>query len=271
MRYIVLSDGDLSCVGTTENYTELGWELMVTRLAFIRDFNNGLWNKDDTVITISDRKFLYSKLCNTIDSSSLELKDGDTVFTDYTNKMTQYLVDLHSDYEKGLIQQYKYLCDKPQILSVDYEDVESKYNIKDKFAGVLVRIRNHVPERNMTEDMARSIINDLLKMYSVVFVFGLGSKYLADGKRVIYLETLREWASVMNSKLCDCIIGTASGASQLCQICCNSKLVLIPNGGPIQRHALYHSDHVTFSNLKILLAYDKNQIIDRVKAIRGAK
>lgn len=276
MKYIVVGEGTKDNIGSTEKYTELGWELMVTRLAFIRDLNLGLWNKNDTVVTLSDRKFLYSKLCNVISTSDFNPQNIDTVFSyadnadfvDYV-KMTKTLEELHGSYVKGLINQYKHISDKPQILAVDYEDVESKFNIKENFVGVLVRTRNWCPERNTDENEAKNIINNLLSMYKKVFIFGLGSKHLADGERVIYLDTLREWASIMHSKFCDCIIGVGSGGSMICQICCNSTLVLIPNGGPVcQRHPLYYSSCVSFSDLKIQMALGNAQVLECVRRMR---
>jgi hypothetical protein len=273
MRYIFVGEGGKEDIGKTEHYTELGWELMVTRLAFIRDLNLGIWNKDDTVVTLSDRKFLYSKLCNVVSTSDFNSEPNDTVFhysdgadfIDYV-KMVKTLEDLHGKYMKGLTNNYQHISDKPQILDIDYEDVETKYNIKDSFVGMLVRTRGWCPERNTNENEAKEMLNKLLTMYKKVFIFGLGSKHLADGERIIYLDTLREWASVMHSKFCDFIIGVGSGGSMICQLCCNSALLLIPNGGPIcQRHPLFYSSSVTFSNLKILLGTSSSQILNYVE------
>jgi hypothetical protein len=275
MKYIITGTGNKSDIGTTEKYTELGWELMVSRLAYIRDLHKGLWTTDDTVVTISDRKFLYSKIAkNVIGIEDLpEPIDSDNVFEyTYTENGSgvcrfEDLGELHDDYTNGKINQYKYIEHKSDILNVDYSNVTEKYGISGKFAGALVRIRKWCSERNLNDQYYSAILDDLKSKYGKVFVFGMGSERVWKGKDVVYIDNLQDWASVMNHPLCDVIVAPGSGGSMLCQICCNSKLLLIQNC-PIlcERHPLFFSSGVTFSDLKIKLI-SPNKIRQELKTL----
>jgi hypothetical protein len=260
MTYIITGTGQKSDIGTTEKYTELGWELMVSRLAYIRDLHKGIWTPDDVVVTITDRKFLYSKIAKNVigieDIKDTKEKVFEYTFTENGNCICKFedLGDLHDDYISKKSNHYKYPECKDDILKVDYSNVEEKYHISEKFAGALIRIRRWCSGRNLNDTFYRSILDSLKSKYKKVFVFGIGSERIWKDKNVIYLDSLQDWASVMNHPLCDVIVAPGSGGSMICQICCNSNLLLIRNGGPLcERHPLYYSPSVTFSNLTIKL------------------
>ena len=262
MTYIVTGIGKKSDIGTTEKYTELGWELMVSRLAYIRDLHKGIWTPQDTIVTISDRKFLYSKIANNV--ISFEDLNNENIFK-YTHENVcrmNDLDDIHGDYMNNKINHYKYHECKDDILRIDYSNVEEKYNISDRFAGALVRIRNWCPERNLNDEYYSSIIEQLQSKYNKVFIFGLGSERICKDKCVVYIDTLQDWASIMNHPLCDVIVSTGSGGGAICQICCNSNLILIRNCPLLcKRHPLYFSSGVTFSDLKIKLISQGDSVI----------
>jgi hypothetical protein len=102
MKYIITGTGSKSDIGTTEHYTELGWELMVTRLAYIRGLQTGLYSPKDNIITIGDRQFLYSKLankvfdCTLINRTQILEQDPSAEFIDIDH--VQSLSYLHDDY-----------------------------------------------------------------------------------------------------------------------------------------------------------------------------
>jgi hypothetical protein len=255
MTYIITGTGQKSDIGTTENYTELGWELMVSRLAYIRDLHKGIWTPDDVVVTIADRKFLYTKIAKNVIGIE-DLPDTEDVFKYTEDRVCKFedLGELHDEYSCGKIDHYKYPECKDDILKVDYSNVEEKYHISKKFAGVLIRIRNWCSDRNLNDYYYRSVIDMLKSKYSQVFVFGIGSERVWKDKGVTYLDNLQDWASVMHHPLCNVIISPASGGGAVCQICCDSKLLLIKNCACLcERHPLFFSSSVTFSNLKIKL------------------
>lgn len=269
MTYIITGTGQKSDIGTTEKYTELGWELMVSRLAYIRDLHKGIWTPEDTVVTIGDRKFLYSKIAkNVIDFEELiETEDVFRYTEDHVCK-AEDLGELHDDYLCKRIDHYKYQEHKCDILKVDYSNVEEKYQIQERFSGALVRIRNWCPERNLNDCNYTLVINELKSKYKQVFVFGIGSERFWKDKNVIYIDNLQDWASVMHHPLCDVIVAPASGGSAVCQICCNSNLLLIQNCLYLcERSPLHFSPSVTFTNLKIKLI-SPQMIIQALRELR---
>jgi len=277
MTYLIVDKGTVSEIGTTEQYQELGWALMVSRLAYIRDLKLGKWTINDPVVCLSERKFLYTKIAKTVISYDdfLKIENPGNVY-DYTYQDSsgciigtfEDLEELHQEYEQGKLHKYKYPNCIKAILEVDYID-NGKYNLEEcKFAGILIRIRNWSATRNLDDSYYKGIIDEAKKRYDKVFVFGLGSERIWKDKDVIYISTLEDWASVMNHPNCEMVIGPGSGGTMICQICCNSNLLLIPNGGPIyQRSALYYSPSVSFSEVKIYLTYTLGDIISKMDEV----
>jgi hypothetical protein len=270
MTYIITGIGSKSDIGTTENYTELGWEIMVSRLAYLRDLRKGMWTPEDTVVTVGDRKFLYSKIAKNVIAFE-DFKEENDVFKYTEDHVCKFedLYELHGEYIDNKIDHYKYIECKDDILNIDYSNVEEKYNISEKFAGALIRIRNWCPERNLKDQCYLSIIDRLKRKYKKVFVFGLESERFWKDKDVIYIDNLQDWASIMHHPLCDVIVASVSGGSVVCQICCDSKLLLIQNTSYLlERHPLFFAPNVTFSNLKIkLISQDVQSICNGINSL----
>jgi hypothetical protein len=272
MRYIITGTGSKSDIGTTETYTELGWELMVTRLAYIRGLQSGLYSPKDNIITIGDRQFLYSKLANKVFDCSIPreqilAQDPNAEFIDIDH--VQSLSYLHDDYSAGKINQYKFIQDKDIITnSIDYSNVSEKYNITEKFAGILIRVRQWASFRNLDDNMYMAIIDKLKAKYGRVFVFGLCSEQVWKNKDITYIDNLQDWASLVNHPLCDVVVGPASGGTAVCQLCNNSALLLVSwDEDMCKRHPLYFSPSVTFSKCNVILLNSLEKIDEELKKL----
>jgi hypothetical protein len=275
MKYLLCGYGSKSDIGTTEKYCELGFELMVSRLTYIRGLQTGLYTPDDVVVTVDDRKFLYTKLTKNVISCAEfnEIRSNNPNIEVVEWDMNLELDKLHGDYQRGLFNHYKYLEDRDLILSLDYSDVRSKYNISNEpFAGVLIRVRNWAAFRSLDDGFYSAILDELQGKYGRVFVFGLCSEKFWKGRNVTYIDNLQDWASLVHHPRCEVVVAPASGGSAVCQICGDSNLLLVTSDCEMcQRHPLYFAPSVTFGDLRIQITPTIENVREKLGGIIGGR
>lgn len=234
-----------------QKYFELGWEIVTTRLKLILMLKNKEINVNDTIVTFSDRAFLYTNLFkNVIDYKYyLKIKNKNNTI-DLVSKRREILKNkkIYKD-----IWQYK-----GDVLNVNY----SNFDISEKFIGLLVRKRSHAAIRNINDDYNYKFLNQAKIKNIKVFVFGMGSEYLCDNKNSFHVG-LRDWASLMHNKNCMCITGGTSGGLMLGQVCCTNKMLIIDHNKIMKnkklsklQHPLYAGKCVHFSNVPLKYYYN---------------
>lgn len=254
MKNIIV--GKNTSKGTVENdsadlqkYFELGWELMTTRLKLILMLNKKEISKSDVVVTSRDRMFMYENLFDKV--------------VDCNNyKPTGKKIDLVANCMNIVKDQqmykdiWKY---KKDVLNINY----SNFDCNEKFIGLLIRKRSHCPERNVGDDYYVKLLQELKAAKIKTFVFGMGSDRFCDNKNSVYVNKLRDWATLMHHKNCLCITGGASGALMVGQICCNNKILLIDQTKIMKRpelasrkHPLFAGRCVHFSDVPIKFYFD---------------
>lgn len=276
MKYILCGYGSKTDIGTTETYQELGFELIVSRLTYIRGLKTGLYTPDDVVVTVDDRKFLYTKLTNNVISCAEfnDIRTKDPSINVVELDMNLELDKLHGDYQRGLINHYKYLEDLDLILALDYSDVNAKYGIgyNEKIAGTLIRVRNWAAFRSLDDGFYSAILDELQGKYGRVFVFGLHSEKFWQGREITYIDNLQDWASLIALPNCEVVVAPASGGSAVCQICGNSNLLLVSSDCEMcQRHPLYFAPSVTFGDLRIQVTSTIESVREKLNGIIGSR
>lgn len=209
MKYIIVNKSkkngsagdDSACL---EEYFELGWELMVTRIQVINMLIDQVIKKDDCIVTCEDRKFLYTKIFkNVIDIN--EVSDINAV----KNKID--LVDtcfetVHSDMYDNLSKS------KSKILDIDYSNLDN-FNINNKYICMQIRLRDHDFKRNGDLNFQINFLNELNVKGYTVFVGGKNSEKYCKNKNSIYVDKLRDWFSLVHNKNCLAVTGPTSGFS----------------------------------------------------------
>ncbi len=232
-------------------YFELGWELAVTRLKAIKLLANGDIDKDDIIVTVEDRKFLYTKHFNNVITYNRFLSyDGYQVFD---------LVDLSLDILKSTMYRNLIQTNLKEILDVDYSDLEG-YKIDEPFICMLIRFRDHCSYRSCDINYSKDLLKGLIDNGFRVFLGGKGNfDQFPNTDRCQYVPKLRDWASLVNHKNCLAVTGPTSGASsmlgQTCSAASSKILVMDPDKismiGEFGTHPLFFGRGVNFTNVPV--------------------
>ena len=197
------------------HYTELGWEVTVGRLKVIRMINENRISKNDTIITLEDRTFLYSKFCKvqpfkTDPKPPLGLTPTNENYSNWLHEL--YVYD-------GKIGPWRWKQDIPKILDFDYEECNPP-----PFVVINHRIRNHDVGRNGEEENTRSLVSMVMDLGYKAFIAGRYADSIDP--RAEYVPKLRTVMSLSNHRNCCCFIGSG-GPVLLAQQCCRSKVICL--------------------------------------------
>jgi len=223
------------------HYTELGWEVATGRLKVIRMIREGKITKDDIIVTLADRTFMYSRFCKTLPyTPSFKWVPGGLHWSNYTD----WLLELHYDGDKKNHIPWRWPGDIPLIKDFDFEEVNPPPCIV-----IGHRVRNWAPNRNSSPSSTQKLVSLGLEMGLKVY---LGGRYAQDiDERAEYVPGLRTLASLIHHPNCLAFF-TASGPTMLAQQCCRNNLVcLIYTKDKIYgKHPFYMSDYLNFSGCK---------------------
>lgn len=219
-------------------YTELGWEISVGRLKVIRMMQEGLLTKNDTIITLADRAFLYSKFCNTKPyTQDIIPVNGGLSPLNYGDWCQQ----IHCE---GKVQApWRWPQDIKYILDYDFEPV-------DPAPCVVInhRVRNWSTERNCNENTTRNFISMILSLGLKPFISGRYADKVDP--RAEYIPSLRKVASIIHHPNCKAFIASG-GPSLMAQQCCKNKLIFMNTCGCIGLNPLYLQDKMNFSKCQM--------------------
>ena len=223
------------------NYTELGWEVSVGRLKVIRMISEGKITKDDTILTLKDRMFFYSKFCNVSAFEKRPEKYG--LMPD---DLGEWARELHA--ENGKFIPWRWPQDIPMILDFDYEPYDPPPCVM-----ITHRVRGWCPGRNADANNTKAFVSMVMDMGYKPYIGGMYAENIDP--RAEYVPTLRRLASIIHSTKCAGIIASG-GPTLLSQQCCPSKLICLKTCGddnPWFEHPLYLSRYLNFSGCKITL------------------
>lgn len=255
IRYVLgkqIVKGDLnSDSGNLNEYTELGWELMVNRFRFMTsniDYSNAC------VVTLKDRQFLYPFVKTEIYNSN-ENYDCDFVM-DCENYLTGNVSNIHKDNANGFTQFSSLEMNIPECCIIH------------------IRMRQWVAERNANLDKLNDLINSIKTFGIKIYIFGQGIESFFNEDETIQIVNLQEYATIMNNHNCKFMIGSMSGGTMISQICAREKLPTFVyethsrNG--VMNHPLFHADVVNFSKQCVEFIspnIGNNELMEKLKAI----
>lgn len=239
------------------HYTELGWEVTVGRLQLIRMLSEGKASPSDTVVTLKDRMFFYSKFCKNVIPYESPVQTNGIM----PNQYGEYVFHLHV--KDKAYPDWRWPQDIPRILDFDFEECSPP-----KCVVITHRVRGWCTNRNCDINNTRSFVSMVMDLGYKPYIGGLHAEDVDS--RAEYLPTLRKVASVTHHPNCAAIIA-AGGISLLSQQVCRSKLLCLMTCGeqnPWFEHPLYLSKHLNFAGAQCFLVSPNG--FSKAKEIIGA-
>lgn len=225
-------------------YTELGWEAIVGRLKVIRMVSEGRITRNDTIVTLPDRTFFYSKFCN------VEAFDPNASYSDVNGS-------LHPHYYGAWLQElfvedkqvvgWRWPEDLPLILDFDFEPVDPPPCII-----INHRIRGWQANRNIKPEDTQALVSLALELGLKPYISGQNAE--AIDPRAEHIGSLRKLASIMHHE--NCLVSfMAGGPAMMAQQCCKNTLVGLDTSGflaipELHAHPLFFSTLLNFSGYK---------------------
>jgi ADP-heptose:LPS heptosyltransferase len=266
---IIGNDG----MGKLSEYFELGWEYVATHLTIKHMFVENRLEKDDVIVTLKDRMFLYTGFWSNVMS-----------FEDFTKKnIKKNVIDLCDQVDrtpekflpKVVNGKYEYWdSDINVIKNVGYVDI-THLPIDKPYCCLHLRYREWANFRNLSKDNWRRIINKIKLSGIKIFIFGKGTEEFADGETVLHTN-LDEYASLLNNKNCKFLIGTMSGGTLIAQTCSHKNCVnnvIITDKQTLKEfntknnyQVFYHSQPFNFSetNINFIKMEELNNFIEKL-------
>lgn len=288
MLYIIVGRDDSKGVlgddcSNLMRYTELGWELVGTRLEVIKMLQQGeISINDTTIVTLEDRKFLYTKIFKNVISYAEFKKvctDQDVINDIAYDKMykTQSLDFLDGRKFVSGEKEYKYdkykrfYTDYDLIVNFDFVDTSGLHN-NEEYYCVCLRYRSHTPKRNSPEAFWKKLLAEISKTGRKIFVVGRGSESMCDNSKIVYIDKLSVYASLINNKLCQATIGSPTGTMLLGAFCCRNKIITVDHSRCLisdeENNAVYGGHCVRFMDIPYINICDTTDINKIMRLIK---
>jgi hypothetical protein len=265
-RYVICAKGSYDvnsgngsyCKGTPTLQTEAATELIINRLAVIDWLQQGKLSKDDCIVTLPERKFLYQNLFDNVEEwnkqTGIDIVNGYAPGGKYYNQLPYK--PFYGNYER----------DKELIFNISYNDDILNSDI-GKFLICIPRLKNSDKRRNLPQHEWKDFINHVKKNFDKVIVFGKGNESLDNGDDVLYVDTLQDYCSYLHHKNCKHVVSTISGpchyVQQFGNVDGNCTLTMIDNHGLIKKYGhdpSYFHACINFTNVKINYLDDINKL-----------
>jgi len=267
--------GDDSARG--EEYFELGWELVLTRLCVISGLKNKLFDPEkDTIVTINTRQFLYTSLFKNVisyqeflsrnvskdDIYDLTMDVGNWVVYNKPNTTANKLWSSQKDF---IGSNYLYTSETaPEIGKFDLIDTNKILKDNNNFCCMVVRKRDHVPGRGMPESFVNDCLTRLYNKKYTIYVMGKSTESYENKEKNVYHISLQEMASLINDPRCKGLITPLSGGGMIrffTGIC--PMITFDMTGHYSNTHPLMWGEPINFtrlspSNWKLIQGYDPN-------------
>lgn len=250
------------------NYFELGWEMGATLIDCKHLIASGqIKPETHTVVTLRDRMFLYSSLMpvmafedfaiqrNIRDASRIQFPDvldltqtyARTSWIDtnvYHGNGGRYI---HTDLVKPLYDEFTH----PDVSGLAAEP----------FYLCCWRYRhNHSSDRNTPAATAMAFHSHLTRKGAKVYVVGLDTQHLCDGKTSLQVD-LPTFCALAKHPNCLAVTGAMTGTMQFAAVICRSVVAVyqhndkVPEANEVN-HPVVFGECVNFHNNKRLLRYE---------------
>ena len=265
MKYIIVAKNvyegnSLSDIANPLAVTEIATELVITRLMLIDLLQQSLISVDDCVVTIPERKCLYTKIFNNvIDFSELSnsITPEDTVIDLLENgifdQMAAGTVDSRIIPYKPFYRNWD--RDKELLSNVDWSDMNG-YELDKPFVALVIRKRAAWAEKNMTDEFWTELINKLKENNKKIFVFGKETQVWADGLNVEYVKNYQDWCTLVKHENCKSVVSTMTGGVYPCLTFGSPdiKMTIIDNTNLMAQHRgdpSFYDSCINFSKIEI--------------------
>lgn len=193
--------------------TEICSELIITRLYLIDLLKKGKITVNDTVVTIDDRRCLYTNIFKNVitfkEFSSIKTNGANDVVIDLLVKKTYHWLAVGGGLQyKPIYQNLE--RDREEIMNVDLSQLE-EYTVDKPFVALVIRKRGAWPEKNLPEEYWVKLISSLRANGVQIFIFGKETESFTDGSQVQYVKNYRDWCSLVKNPNCRHIVSTMTG------------------------------------------------------------
>lgn len=252
MKYIIAGKNEASGVVGNDSadlavYFELGWEVVGSRIDIIRMIKTGEINNDETtIVTIEDRKFMYSSFCKNVisweDFKSLALS-GKLTGCDFTKDWTveRNFLFLNRD---GRNEFWENKDSSPQSDSKYfryYEDYDlitdgfeknlsylERIGVDEKFYVANLRFRDHCANRSSPQEWWRSLLSEISKVKGrKIYLVGHGAEKFVLNNNMEYVSRLQDYVTLIQDPRCCDVITSATGTCILAYSASKSPVHLI--------------------------------------------
>jgi hypothetical protein len=245
MRYLILGKNIAQGVrsddsGALNKYFELGWELVGSRVDFIRKVNsNPRYLQDTTVITPRDRIFFYSLIAPKVESSEIFFSEkikhlnSEDVIEDWTEsqKFTFLNAKNFASKETG---KYLYADEDSRLIRDGFDLGKVTLNPANTlpFVVISLRFRDHASGRNSAPRKAVKLITELQKNgIKNIYIFGRGSERIAQKVSATFVGRLDEFVFLIKHDQCLGVIGQSSGPIVLALMATPKLICIIDQTG----------------------------------------
>lgn len=259
MKYIIVSKGTSDFnrgngtfdSGTPTYQTESATELIISRLAAINYLKEGKITKNTTVVTLSERKFLYENIFNNVETYDSQKKYDDCLdlITDQTFDELCRTIPYKPFYKN-------FERDKNEILNIKYNNEILNMQLPD-FLVCIPRMKNSDKRRNLDKQYWIDFINVAELKYEKIFIFGKGNEDMETSKSS-YINTFQDYCSLIHHPNCVDIVNTISGPCHFAHFFSNTanktKMTMIDNNNLIEKHGddpSYFHPCLNFSKIPI--------------------
>jgi len=264
MKYIIVAKdkykGDSVSDGKDPlSITEIATELVITRLYLIMLLQEGKIDKTDCVVTIEERKCLYTKIFDNVISyqeyQSMELSNNETIdllergiFLQMSSgPLDQRLIPYSTFYQN-------WERDKHIITNVDWSDLE-EYDLSSPFICLVIRKRAAWSEKNMSDEFWDNLIEKLKTNNVKTFVFGKETEKWCDNHNITFIKNYRDWCTIVKNENCKKVMSTMTGGVYPCLIFGheNINMTIIDNTGLMKQHGgdpSFYNNCINFSRVK---------------------
>jgi hypothetical protein len=264
MKYIIVAKDRYRGDSTSDAHdplsiTEIATELVITRLYLIMLLQEGKIDKSDCVVTIEERKCLYTKIFDNVisyqeyqslnhgDIESIDLLDNGIFLQMASGPKDRRLIPYMPFYQN-------WERDKDLITNVDWSNLK-EYDLDSPFISLVIRKRAAWTEKNMTDEFWDDLIKKLNENNIKTFVFGKETEKWCDGENVTFIKNYRDWCSIVRNPNCKNVMSTMTGGVYPCLIFGhdNINMTIIDNTKLMEEHGVdpsFYADCINFSKVK---------------------
>jgi hypothetical protein len=264
MKYIIAAKDRYRGDSTSDakdplSITEIATELVITRLYLIMLLQEGKIDKSDCVVTIEERKCLYTKIFDNVISYQeyQQLNTGNIETIDLLDNGL-FLQMASGPKDKRLIPYTPFYRnwerDKNIITNVDWSDLNG-YDLNQPFICLVIRKRGAWSEKNMSDEFWDNLIDKLKTNNIKTFVFGKETEKWCDDENITHIKNYRDWCSIVKNTNCKNVMSTMTGGVYPCLIFGheNINMTIIDNTRLMESHGgdpSFYDDCINFSKVK---------------------